>query len=76
MSQHGLGICMLSSKFYAVSDMGGGLERSARRLFQCLLAAGHRIIVLTRNYDGLPNHEVIEGVSVYRFPVWGRSRKM
>lgn len=65
---------MLSSKFYATSDHGGGLEYSARKLFRQLLDDGHRIIVLTRNYDRLPRRELIDGVAVHRFPVWGRSR--
>ena len=71
-----LGICMLSSKFYATSDHGGGLECSARRLFRELLDGGHRITVLTRNYDRLPRRELIDGVAVHRFPVWGRSRTL
>ena len=70
------GVCMLSSKFYARSDMGGGLERSARRLFGELLAAGWRVFVVTRNYDRLPSREVIEGVQVHRLPIWGRSQAM
>lgn len=75
MSANGsLGICMVAAKFYARSDMGGGLERSARRLFQHLLSLGQRVTVLTRNYDRLPSRETIEGVQVVRFPVWGRSR--
>ncbi|MBI3010602.1 MAG: glycosyltransferase [Candidatus Omnitrophica bacterium] len=69
-----LRICMLASKFYAASDMGGGLERSARRLAQALYARGHRVYVLTRNYDRLPRREEIDGAWVERFPVWGRSR--
>ena len=71
-----LGICMLATKFYASSDMGGGLERSAHRLMEELLQAGHRIVVLTRNYDGLARREEIDGVPVERFPIWGRSRVM
>ncbi len=66
------GILMLATKFYGLSDMGG-LERSARRLFQHLLLAGHRVIVLTRNYDRLASQEMIDGVIVYRFPLWGAS---
>jgi glycosyltransferase involved in cell wall biosynthesis len=65
---------MLATKFYATSDMGGGLERSARQLFQHLLANGHRVMVLTRNYDRLKPHELIDGVEVHRFPIWGRAR--
>lgn len=69
-----LSICMLATKFYATSDMGGGLERSARRLMLSLGQAGHRLVVLTRNYDGLPRREEIDGAQVERLPVWGRSR--
>ena len=69
-----LTICMLGAKFYARSDMGGGLEQSARRLFEQLLASGCRVVVLTRDYDGLPRREVIDGVVVHRFRVWGSSR--
>lgn len=68
------GICMLSSKCYASSDMGGGLERSAHRLCRQLLTDGCRVFVLTRNYDGLARQELIDGVEVRRFPVWGRQR--
>ena len=71
-----LTICMLGAKFYARSDMGGGLERSARRLFEQLLASGCRVVVLTRDYDGLPRREVIDGVVVHRFRVWGSSRAL
>ena len=67
------GICMIAAKFYARSDMGGGLESSAHRLFQQLVAAGYRVTVLTRNYDDLPSTETIHGVTVRRFAVWGRS---
>ena len=65
---------MLATKFYASSDMGGGLERSARRLILELRRAGHHVTVLTRNYDGLPRREAIDGAMVERFPIWGRSR--
>ena len=64
---------MLATKFYASSDMGGGLEQSARRLFGELRRLGYRVIVLTRNYDRLPAREMIDGVEVHRLPVWGRS---
>ncbi len=74
MSSDGISICMLGAKFYARSDMGGGLEWSARRLFEQLLASGCRVMVLTRDYDGLPRREVIDGVVVHRFRVWGSSR--
>lgn len=69
-----LRIVMLGTKFYAQSDMGGGLERSARRLFAALLRAGHQVSVLTRNYDRLPARDVIDGVTVYRLPVVGPGR--
>lgn len=69
-----LGVVMLSSKFSAASDMGGGVERSARRLIAFLTGAGHRVTVLTRNYDGLPRRGVLEGAAIERFPVWGRGR--
>jgi len=71
-----MGIAMLATKFYAQSDMGGGLERSARRLFRHLVEAGYRVVVLTRNYDRLPRREELDGVLVERFPIWGRSQVM
>jgi len=70
---HKLGIVMVATKFYANSDMGG-LEQFARRLFQYLSLAEYRVFVLTRNYDGLASREVVDGVHVYRFPLWGSSK--
>jgi glycosyltransferase involved in cell wall biosynthesis len=67
-------IVMLATKFYARSDMGGGLERSARRLIRWLRAAGHDVVVLTRNYDRLPRRETIDGAQVVRFAVWPGGR--
>ena len=71
-----LSIVMLATKFYATSDMRGGLERSARRLCEQLLRTGSRVTVSTRNYDGLAARELIDGVMVYRLPIWGRSSAM
>jgi len=69
-----LRVVMLATKFYATSDMGGGLERSARRLFEPLIRAGYAITVLTRNYDRLPAQDTVDDVAVQRIALWGQAR--
>jgi glycosyltransferase involved in cell wall biosynthesis/lysophospholipase L1-like esterase len=76
MAGGSLGVVMLLAKGYARSDMGGGVERSAHRLATFLAAEGHRVHVLTRNYDRLSRRADVDGVVVHRFRVWGRSRAL
>lgn len=50
----------------------GGIEQFSDSLAQELVRMGHRVVVITCNYAGLADHEVLEsGVEVFRLP--GRS---
>ena len=41
-----------------------------RKEAQALTAAGYRVAVISPAQSGRPRHELIDGVSVYRFPMW------
>lgn len=44
----------------------GGAERECRKLSGRLLKGGSAVSILTQSGEGLPDHEVIDGIPVYR----------
>jgi glycosyltransferase involved in cell wall biosynthesis len=50
----------------------GGGERQAHLLARGLVSRGIEVRVLTRRYPSLPEFECVDGVPVYRIPVWGK----
>lgn len=62
-------VLMLSAGFWPAL---GGAERQALELSRALIARGASVRVLTRRLDGLPETELVRGVSVRRLPVLGR----
>lgn len=61
------GVCMVSLGYHPVI---GGAEIQAKRLSEALVRRGINVYVLTRVYLRLPRYEVINGVKVYRTPVF------
>ena len=56
-------VIMVISQFYPAL---GGAEVQAQGLARALLKRGMDVCVLTRHLKGLPQHELIEGIPVYR----------
>lgn len=49
----------------------GGVERYTYNIAQKLLAKGYKVIVVTSQHDSkLPYEEIVEGIEIYRLPVW------
>lgn len=46
----------------------GGVERYTYNLGRRLMQDGHRIYILTSALPGLPEHELEDGMEIYRFP--------
>jgi glycosyltransferase involved in cell wall biosynthesis len=63
-------VVMVLSNFYPI--VGGG-ERQAQQLAARLVGRGLDVCVLTRRYPSLSSFERVDGVPVYRVPVWGRT---
>ena len=56
-------VLMIISFFYPHL---GGAEQQALQLAEQLIRRGVQVCVLTRKFKGLPSHEVVRGVPVYR----------
>ncbi|HBA59506.1 MAG TPA: hypothetical protein DCZ92_01525 [Elusimicrobia bacterium] len=61
-------VLMVGQTFYPVL---GGAEKQAFELSKALVNRGVKVSVITRRVDGLPAREVISGVKVERFGVFG-----
>jgi len=48
----------------------GGVERYVDKLSGVLMRLGYEVIVITTNHDNLPPKEVVNGVLVYRIPMF------
>ncbi|RWS24546.1 N-acetylglucosaminyl-phosphatidylinositol biosynthetic-like protein, partial [Leptotrombidium deliense] len=60
-------ICMASDFFYPNT---GGVENHIYQLSQCLIAAGHKVIVVTHAYDDRSGVRVMSnGLKVYYLPL-------
>ena len=49
----------------------GGVERYTYNLARHLIVKGNRVTVVTSAVRGLPEHEVSEGIEIYRLPSFG-----
>jgi glycosyltransferase involved in cell wall biosynthesis len=58
-----LGVCMISTFFY---PFAGGAEKQGERLSTWLVQHGVPVTIITRQYDDLPTHEVLNGIEIYR----------
>ena len=55
--------CFFSAQYLPTM---GGVERYTYNLARRLIAKGNRVTVVTSNIQGLPAHEVSEGIEIYR----------
>lgn len=60
-----LGVCMISTYFY---PFAGGAEKQAERLSTWLVQHDVPVLMITRQYDNLPRHEVRNGIEIHRVP--------
>lgn len=51
---------------YEYPPLGGGAAPVSRDISKKLVEMGHRVVVVTMGYKGLPSYEMDEGVEVYR----------
>ena len=59
---------------YEYPPLGGGAAPVSRDISEKLAAAGHKVVVVTMGFKGLPYHENAGGVDIYRLKCW-RSKK-
>lgn len=59
---------------YEFPPLGGGAAPVSRDISYQYSKLGHKVVVLTMGYKGLPAYEVVEGTEIYRLKCW-RSRK-
>ena len=62
-----MNLLFTASLFYP--DTMGGSDRYLYEVTRRLIRQGHKVTVLTANPGGLPNNEIIEGISVHRYPI-------
>lgn len=48
----------------------GGIERYTNKLTAELKELGYNIVIVTSNYDNLKNEEKIDGIKIYRLPIY------
>jgi glycosyltransferase involved in cell wall biosynthesis len=53
---------------YEFPPLGGGGGRMAYGLSKTLIKMGHQVDAVTMGFRGLPTHERIDGINVYRIP--------
>ncbi len=58
-----MNILMISGNYHPII---GGTEKECQKQAECLHRLGIKVMVLTQYLEGLPEHEVINGVGVYR----------
>ena len=61
------------SYHYWPPNFGGELLISIER-FQDLVSRGHTVTILTSGIPGYPNHEISNGIEIFRSPVFHHSR--
>ena len=60
---------------YEYPPIGGGGGFVTRDICENIVSRGHNVTVVTSNFKGLPDHEMVNGVNIIRVPVFSR-RKM
>ncbi len=60
-------ICFFSACFYPHL---GGVERYTFQLSKKLIDQGFNVIVITTNTNGVDEHEISEGITIYRLPIF------
>jgi glycosyltransferase involved in cell wall biosynthesis len=58
---------------YEFPPLGGGGGVASYEIAKALSARDHEVDVLTTKWPGSPDHEVVDGLTVYRAPVLGRA---
>ena len=66
-----LGVRMVNIDFLPLL---GGAQMHTMRLSRYLSQHGVEVQVITRHHPGLPRYETIDGVSIYRTPIWHPSK--
>jgi glycosyltransferase involved in cell wall biosynthesis len=66
-----LGIRMINIDFYPLL---GGAQMHTLRVSRFLSEKGVDVEVITRHHPGLARQEAIDGIPVYRTPIWHRSK--
>ena len=61
---------------YEFPPLGGGGAKVAFGLSKELVRQGHEVDVVTMGYRGLPKHETVNGVNVYRVPCLRRNESV
>lgn len=61
---------------YEFPPIGGGGSPVSYELGRELVAHGHDVDVVTMGFGGLPSHEVMDGMNVYRVPCLRRRRDL
>jgi glycosyltransferase involved in cell wall biosynthesis len=61
---------------YEFPPIGGGGSPVSYELGRELVAQGHDVDVVTMGFDGLPAHEVVDGINVYRVPCLRKRREV
>lgn len=59
--------CFFSARY--LPDIGG-VENYTLQLVSELVRRGHRVIIVTSQIPGTPDHEVVDGVDIRRVPAW------
>ncbi|MEO6000463.1 MAG: glycosyltransferase family 4 protein [Chitinophagaceae bacterium] len=62
-------ICFVSALFYPHS---GGVERYTYQLSKKLVDMGHKVIVLTTNTENVQSCEIMDGIIIYRLPIFSK----
>jgi hypothetical protein len=59
---------------YEFPPLGGGASPVSYELSRELVSQGHAIDLVTMGFDGLPSHETVDGINVYRVPCLRKRR--
>jgi len=60
------GVCMISTHFY---PLAGGAEKQAERLSNWLIDHDIPVMMVTKQVEGSPRQEDLNGITIYRVPV-------
>ena len=60
---------------YEYPPIGGGGGVICKDISEEIVLKGHRVTVVTSQYDSLPRHEIVNGVTIIRLPVVMRKKQ-